>query len=389
VAVRGLLVGAQATQDGMGHVKFSDREPRSEVSDAPTQMRQNLLTEPTRFGAMVGRSAPMRALFATLDKAAASDATVLLEGETGTGKEASAEAIHRSSGRRDGPFVVIDCGAIPAQLLESELFGSERGAYTGAVATRAGAFEAASGGTIFLDEIGELHLDLQPKILRALERRQVKRVGSTEYRPVDMRVVAATNRSLRAEVEARRFRSDLYYRLAVVRIKLPPLRERIADLPLLVEHMLTSLGVADDPGSAAYRDPEFSQRLLRFPWPGNIRQLRNHVERCVALGDPNLPPALETCPPPPDSAPELQIDSSEPLRVARERFVSHFERSYLEAVLARNENNVAAAARAAGVDRIHFYRLLWKHGVRDHKSTSGSDEDPSVDETGARRRRSE
>jgi DNA-binding NtrC family response regulator len=365
-------------------------------------MRQNLLAEPTRFGAMVGRSAPMRALFATLDKAAASDATVLLEGETGTGKEASAEAIHRSSSRRDGPFVVIDCGAIPAQLLESELFGSERGAYTGAVATRAGAFEAASGGTIFLDEIGELHLDLQPKILRALERRQVKRVGSTEYRPVDMRVVAATNRSLRAEVEARRFRSDLYYRLAVVRIKLPPLRERIADLPLLVEHMLTSLGVADDPGSAAYRDPEFSSRLLRFPWPGNIRQLRNHVERCVALGDPNLPPALETCPPPPpDSAPDLlQIDSSEPLRAARERFLSYFERSYLEAVLARHENNVAAAARAAGVDRIHFYRLLWKHGVRAHKSMSGSegasgvaiaspDEDPSVDETGARRRRSE
>jgi transcriptional regulator with PAS, ATPase and Fis domain len=382
----------------MDPLKFGDQEQRSEVSEAPTQMRQHLLSEPTRFGTMVGRSAPMRALFATLDKAAASEATVLLQGETGTGKEASAEAIHRASPRRDGPFVVVDCGAIPSQLLESELFGSERGAYTGAVAARAGAFEAASGGTIFLDEIGELHLDLQPKILRALERRHVKRVGSTEYRPVDLRVIAATNRSLRAEVEAKRFRSDLYYRLAVVRIKLPPLRERIADLPLLVEHILTSLGIADGPESDAYRDPEFLQRLLRFSWPGNIRQLRNHVERCIALGDPNLTPTLETCPPPPPSTPQLEIDSSEPLRAARERFVSYFERSYLEAVLARHDDNVAAAARAAGVDRIHFYRLLWKHGMRDHKTIPGPegasgaaspsrDDEPAVDESGAHRRR--
>ncbi len=372
-----------------------------DTSDAPTQIRQNLLTEPTRFGTMVGKSAPMRALFATLMKAAQSDATVLLEGETGTGKEASAEALHRASPRRDGPFIVVDCGAIPSNLLESELFGSERGAYTGAVSARAGAFEAASGGTIFLDEIGELHLDLQPKILRALERRQIKRVGSNEYRPVDLRVIAATNRSLRAEAEAKRFRSDLYYRLAVVRIKLPPLRERIADLPLLVEHMLKSLGVADSPESELYRDPEFLQKLLRFPWPGNIRQLRNHIERCVALGDPNLPPMLDTCPPPPAAAgAQLQIDPGEPLRVARERFMSRFERSYLEAALARHDNNVAAAARAAGVDRIHFYRLLWKHGLRDHKSLAGAegppstttlptlpeDPEPTVEESGAHRR---
>jgi transcriptional regulator with PAS, ATPase and Fis domain len=380
-------------------VKFGDDEPRTATSEAPTQVRENLLAEPTRFGVMVGKSAPMRALFSTLTKAAASDATVLLEGETGTGKEASAEAIHRASPRRDGPFVVIDCGAIPSQLLESELFGSERGSYTGAIASRAGAFEAASGGTIFLDEIGELHLDLQPKILRALERRQVKRVGSTEYHPVDLRVIAATNRSLRTEVEAKRFRSDLYYRLAVVRIKLPPLRERIADLPLLVDHVLTTLGVADDPDSEAYRDPEFSQRLLRFAWPGNIRQLRNHIERCVALGDPSLPPTLDTCPPPPALGLPVsqQIDSSEPLRVARERFMSHFERSYLGAVLARHENNVAAAARAAGVDRIHFYRLLWKHGMREHKAipagevgpgfaNTSSDDDPRLDESGEHRR---
>ena len=320
---------------------------------------------------MVGRSAPMRALFSTLEKAAATDATILIEGETGTGKEASAESIHQASRRRDGPFVVVDCGAIPAQLLESELFGSERGAYTGAVASRAGAFEAASGGTIFLDEIGELQIDLQPKILRALDRHHVKRVGSTDYHPVDVRVIAATNRSLRAEVEAKRFRSDLYYRLAIVRIKLPPLRERIADLPLLVEHVVSILGVADAPATEALRTREFQERLRRYPWPGNIRQLRNYLERCVALGDAHLSPGFDTCPPPPLGAASPQasspeVDPGEPLRVARERWTYRFEHAYLEAVLKLQGNNVAAAARAAGVDRIYFYRLLWKHGLKTH-----------------------
>jgi DNA-binding NtrC family response regulator len=319
----------------------------------------------------------MRALFSTLEKAAATDATILIEGETGTGKEATAESIHQASRRRDGPFVVVDCGAIPAQLLESELFGSERGAFTGAVANRAGAFETASGGTIFLDEIGELQLDLQPKILRALDRRQVKRVGSTGYRPVDVRVIAATNRSLRAEVEAKRFRSDLYYRLAIVRIKLPPLRERIADLPLLVEHVLNILDVGDAAETEALRTHEFQERLCRYPWPGNIRQLRNYIERCVALGDAHLSPGLDTCPPPPPPsgppssvtsppAAGFEFDPAEPLRAARERWTYRFEHAYLEGILRLHGNNVAAAARAAGVDRIYLYRLLWKHGLKSH-----------------------
>jgi DNA-binding NtrC family response regulator len=330
---------------------------------------------------MVGTTPKMRALLATLQKAAASDATVLLEGETGTGKEGSAEAIHRASHRRDGPFVVVDCGAIPSQLLESELFGSERGAYTGAVTSRTGAFEAASGGTIFLDEIGELHIDLQPKILRALERRHVKRVGANEYRPADVRVIAATNRALRAEVEAKRFRSDLYYRLAVVRIKLPPLRERSADIPLLVEHVLSSLGVADLPESDALRSEPFLEKLLRYPWPGNIRQLRNYIERCVALGEANLPPGLDTTPPPPPdaSSPPAEISVAEPLRVARQRWTNTFERAYLESVLAHHHNNVAAAARTAGVDRIYFYRLLWKHGLRTPNAPPGTPEGEAGD----------
>jgi len=334
--------------------------------DTPTRIHDQFLAEPTRFGKMVGRSAVTRSLFELLQRAAASDATVLVEGETGTGKEATAEAIHFEGDRKNGPFVVIDCGAIPPQLLESELFGHERGAFTGAIASRQGAFEAASGGTIFLDEIGELTLDLQPKILRVLERRQVKRVGSTNYAKIDVRVIAATNRSLRAEVQAQRFRSDLYYRLAVVQVKLPPLRERIADIPILVSHVLDSMGVAGQPIAESLSSPEFLDRVTRYHWPGNVRQLRNYIERSVALDDSNLPPNPDTTPPPELDEPNDAVDISQPLRLARENCVSNFERRYLEALLLQHRNNVSAAARAAGVDRIHFYRLLWKHGLREH-----------------------
>jgi two-component system response regulator GlrR len=345
--------------------------------DEPTSIHNQFLAEPTRFGKMVGRSAVTRSLFELLQRAAMSDATVLVEGETGTGKEATAEAIHHEGDRKNGPFVVIDCGAIPPQLLESELFGHERGAFTGAVAAREGAFEAASGGTIFLDEIGELTLDLQPKILRVLERRQVKRVGSTNYSKIDVRVIAATNKSLRAEVRGQRFRSDLYYRLAVVEVRLPPLRERAADLPILVDYVLTSLGIMHEPIGQLLRSQEFLHRLTHYSWPGNIRQLRNYIERCAALDNPNLPPNLETIPPESAKQVEEQIDISLPLRSARDQCISSFERRYLEALLAQHKGNVSAAARAAEVDRIHFYRLLWKHGLRDHvpeKPAEGSGE---------------
>jgi len=300
----------------------------------------------------------MRAVFSLLERAAASDATVLLEGETGTGKEAAAESIHRESARRDGPFVVVDCGAIPPDLVESELFGHDQGAFTGAITSREGAFEAASGGTIFLDEIGELGPEMQPKLLRALERREVKRVGSNRYEPVDVRVVAATNRNLRAEVNARKFRSDLYYRLAVLEIRLPPLRERTADLQLLVEHVLTNLRATERPEAASLRTQRFLTDLARHSWPGNIRELRNYVERCLALHEQTpLTPAAE------DPGPPV-IDENEPFRVARERWTRTFERRYLERILRSQRDNVTAAARAAGVDRISFYRLLWRHGLR-------------------------
>jgi two-component system response regulator GlrR len=345
--------------------------------DGPTRIRQQFISEPTHFGNLVGRSAPMRSLFELLQRAAVSDATVLIEGETGTGKEATAETIHREGNRKNGPFVVIDCSAIPGQLLESELFGHERGSFTGAVAARQGAFQAASGGTIFLDEIGELSLDLQPKILRALERRQAKPVGATQYEPFDVRVIAATNRSLRTEVQAQRFRSDLYYRLAVVQVKLPPLRERLSDLSLLVENMLRSMEVDDRVIAAALRAQPFLERLTHYRWPGNVRQLRNYIERCVALDDPTLPPNLDTMPPPPGGAPldgQEPIDITQPLKFAREKCVGNFERRYLEALLRKHNNNVSAAARAAEVDRIHFYRLLWKHGLRDHNAEKQSED---------------
>jgi transcriptional regulator with PAS, ATPase and Fis domain len=316
------------------------------------------LSTSERFGAMVGRSVAMRRVFARLERAAESDATVLLEGETGTGKEVAAESIHRQSARRDQPMLVVDCGAIPPDLLESELFGHERGAFTGASGAREGVFEAASGGTIFLDEIGELALDLQPKLLRVMERREVKRVGANRYLPVDVRVVAATNRSLKALVNDRRFRADLYYRLAVVDVRLPALRERLEDLPALVEHLLTELGAQGRAEAAELRSEGFLANLGQHSWPGNVRELRNYLERCIALRE-TVPLASE-----PGEEGGAAPDMSLPLKDARERWNRVFERRYVEEMMRRHDGNAAAAARAAGVDRMHFYRLVWRHGLR-------------------------
>jgi DNA-binding NtrC family response regulator len=313
------------------------------------------LSSRERFGVMVGRSVPMRAVFAVLERAAAGDATVLLGGETGTGKEAASESIHRESARAEKPFLVVDCGAIPPNLLESELFGHKRGSFTGATGDREGAFEAANGGTIFLDEIGELSLDLQPKLLRALDKREVKPVGSNKPVPIDVRVIAATNRNLQTEVNAGKFRADLYYRLAVLEVRLPSLRERTEDIPLLVEHILENLGASDRDEAAPIRAPEFQAHLAQHGWPGNVRELRNYIERSLALQAP--PPGG------PGPAPAY-LDQTRPLRVAREAWIRAFERGYLEDLLKKHDNNVTAAARAAGVDRIHFYRLLWKHNLR-------------------------
>ena len=315
-----------------------------------------------RFGLLVGRSPAMRRLFAELARVAATDASVLLLGETGTGKELAAESLHREGARAAGPFVVVDCGAIPPSLLESELFGHEKGAFTGAIAERIGAFEQADGGTVFLDEIGELPTELQPKLLRVLERREVKRVGASKHQSVDVRIVAATHRDLRAMVNAQKLRADLYYRLAVVTLTIPALRARTGDLPLLVADLLAALGKATHPVAELVRSPDFLEELARHEWPGNVRELRNYVETSLALhGVPAEGEAREGLP---SEGRSPLLAATVPFKEARDRWVGVFERGYLGDLMSRHQGNASAAARAAGVDRAYLYRLLWRHGLR-------------------------
>ncbi|HEX2735280.1 MAG TPA: sigma 54-interacting transcriptional regulator [Polyangiaceae bacterium] len=314
------------------------------------------LSTRTEFGDLVGNSWAMRQAFALLERAAASDATVLIEGETGTGKEGAAEAIHTHSLRGTEPFIVVDCSALPANLLESELFGHERGAFTGATERRIGAFEAAHKGTLFLDEIGELPLDLQPKLLRVLEKREIRRVGSNQHQLVDVRVVAATNRDLRSLVNAGTFRSDIYYRLAVLHVALPALRERPEDFSALITSLGTRLGVSktliDELTTA-----ESLARLQRGAWPGNVRELRNFVERCGVMQQ-TLPLAG------PDASSALEVDTKLSFAEAKQRLVDQFERRYLSALLQQTGGNVSQAARHADLDRPYLYKLLYRHGVR-------------------------
>jgi transcriptional regulator with PAS, ATPase and Fis domain len=323
------------------------------------------LSQHDSFGRMVGRSRAMRALFATLERAATTNATVLLMGETGTGKDIAAEMIHTTGPRSQQPFIVVDCGALPPNLMESELFGYEKGAFTGADKTRPGALEAANGGTLFFDEIGELPWDLQPKLLRVLESRQVQRIGSTQRIPFDVRVIAATSRNLWSEVNAQRFRSDLYYRLAVIKVVVPPLRERFQDLPLLIDTLLDAIG-ADEQEVKRLNTEEFRSEIGRHSWPGNVRELRNYLERCVALQS-SAPPDE----PGGDTSESLSEHSELPIAAARERWVRNFERRYAKALLLKHDNNVTAAARAAGIDRKSLHRLLSRCGIRAREDDEG------------------
>ncbi|NTX50158.1 sigma 54-interacting transcriptional regulator [Myxococcus sp. CA051A] len=324
-----------------------------------------LHSEP-HFGKLVGEGAVMRALFARLARLAVTDATVLIEGESGTGKELVAEALHQRSPRASGPFVVVDCGSIPPELVESELFGHEKGSFTGATHERRGAFEAAHGGTLFLDEIGELPLAVQPRLLRALERRQVKRVGADAFRPVDVRFVAATHRDLRAGVNRGEFREDLYFRLAVGMVSVPPLRAHLEDLSLLLRHLweetFRSLGLPPRP----YTPPgaETLRQLMSLPWRGNVRELRNFVERSVAMSGA-LDAAFVQGTPTPGSVPSLpsvRVDLS--YKDAKEAWLDHFEETYLRQRLNSAGGNVSQMAREAEVDRAHVIKLLRKHAVR-------------------------
>ncbi|HJK99241.1 MAG TPA: sigma 54-interacting transcriptional regulator, partial [Polyangiaceae bacterium LLY-WYZ-14_1] len=352
----------------------------------------------TRFGEVLGAHPSMRLLYAILERVAPTDTTVVLEGETGTGKDVVARSVHQRSARADGPFVVFDCSAVPRNLIESELFGHERGAFTGAVGSRRGVFEIAEGGTVFLDELGELSTELQPRLLRVLEQREVKRVGSARPIKVDVRVIAATNRQLEHEVRAGRFREDLFYRLSVVRLELPPLRRRRDDVPLLVEHFLeTARFNRDAKGRRLVRrvDRGALEHLMTHDWPGNVRELVNALERAVRFAEGgtieagHLPDHVvrpqerrvgaATAPAPapagdqgagrpdgpgPDgSSPGPGSPRPPTFKDAKERWLVVFERDYVAELLRRHQGNISGAAREAALDRKYFRQLMKKHGL--------------------------
>jgi transcriptional regulator with GAF, ATPase, and Fis domain len=320
-----------------------------------------LPSDKTWFGAAIGHSLAMRTIFGVLERIAKTDATVLLEGETGTGKDVLARAIWTESARPQGPFVVVDCGAVSYSLLESELFGHERGAFTGAIAARVGAFELADGGTVFLDEIGELPIDVQPKLLRVLETKEFRRVGGNRTMKSDVRVLVATKRSLQREVQAGKFREDLYFRLAVVPITVPPLRARRDDIPQLVEHILRASGGGLSVG------PDTMQGLMAHDWPGNVRELRNVLERAVymarAVGTTEL--SLVSLPTAASAGGEVfQFEPAKSYRETRAKYDAEFERRYVKWLLGRHGGNVSAAAREAKMDRKHLHDMAKKHGLR-------------------------
>jgi two-component system response regulator GlrR len=302
---------------------------------------------------LITRSSAMEDLLAQARRVAASDASVCIFGQSGTGKELLARAIHRASPRAQAPFVAVNCGAIPEGLLESELFGHKKGSFTGAVSDRRGLFQAAQGGTLFLDEVGDMPLPLQVKLLRALEERKVRPVGSHETHDVDVRVISATHRKLEEKIAAGEFREDLYYRLNVVKLYIPALAERREDIPLLASHFLTRLAERYRRGHLGF-SPEAMQLMVSAPWPGNVRQLLNVIEQAVALA------ATEMIP---DSLVRQALDAGDttltPLDTARKAF----ERDYLVRILKITGGNVTKAARLAGRNRTEFYRLLERHSL--------------------------
>ncbi|MBL8784476.1 MAG: sigma 54-interacting transcriptional regulator [Deltaproteobacteria bacterium] len=355
---------------GKTDVRFQSLDERVEITPANRD----------RFGRIVGTSIRMREIFGILEKIAPSGVTVVIEGETGTGKEVVARTIHEASRRIDKPFVVFDCGAVPENLIESELFGHEKGSFTGAIMARQGLFENAQGGTIFLDELGELSLDLQPKLLRALEQREIRRVGSNKPIKIDVRVIAATNRNLAEEVKAGRFREDLFYRLSVVRLILPPLRERKEDLPHLTKHILLRAPFnKDQDGNPRVKgvSREGLDAMMSYEWPGNVRELVNVVERACAYAEGEYV-GLEDMPeqisgigivrrrPNPEAATardRIEKIADKPFKEAKEEWLSSFERDYIFNLLKRNSFNISHAAREADIDRKYFRKLMKKYGI--------------------------
>jgi DNA-binding NtrC family response regulator len=343
--------------------------PADEVIDIPPSASD-------RFGALYGGSHAMRGVFGLLERASKSNASILFLGESGTGKELMARGVHDASPRANGPFVVFDCGASTETLIESDLFGHVKGAFTGAASDREGAFAAADGGTLFLDEIGDLPVALQPKLLRMLEAGEVVPLGGRKSAHYDVRIVAATHRDVFAEVARGGFRGDLYYRLAVVEIQVPPLRQRTGDLERLVAMFLERAGapqLASQVGGAAL------ERLGRYHWPGNVRELRNVITRAVALAGPDddfqsLPFVLR----PTIAAPEVltAFKADRPFHEAKDALVDRFERAYLEDLVQRAAGNLSQAARLAGLERKFLYKLLDRAGLRQKAVSPDEDREP-------------
>ncbi|GAB4558007.1 MAG: hypothetical protein Tsb0020_02640 [Haliangiales bacterium] len=376
---------------GQTHIHFQPLENVVEIA----------LSERDRFGEVIGTSAVMREIFARLEKVAQSDLTCLITGETGTGKELVARGIHDASPRRGNPFVVLDCGSIPRELIESTLFGHEKGSFTGAVGQHLGCFEQAHGGTIFLDEIGELDITLQPRLLRVLEQREITRVGGSRMIKVDVRVVAATNRDLRAEVNAGKFREDLYFRLSVVNAELPPLRARDDDVAIIAQQFLRD--VSSRRGISLSFGQDAMSAITAHAWPGNVRELRNVVERAAALsdgpvitrsdlvfgrepgtsglvkhdliqagasavraavaslGDEHAKATVSTNESGPVSFDPALFSRDFGFKSAKQAIVDAFEVAYLRAVLERHDGNITRSAQEAGLTRYHLRELLKRH----------------------------
>jgi len=331
---------------------LEERRLRHEV----TTLRQELRTR-YHFENLIGKSRAMQEVFALIEQVAGSRSTVMVYGKSGTGKELVAKAIHYNSPRSTKAFVPVNCAAIPAELLESELFGHEKGSFTGAIATKVGKFELATGGTLFLDEVGSMRLDLQAKILRALQEREVERVGGTRTIKIDVRVIAATNRDLKKAVEDGSFREDLYYRLNVVPITLPDLKDRQEDIPLLANHFVQKFGQESNPGIREI-SKEAMAILLSHAWPGNVRELENVIERAVTLG---RGPAIQ----PGDLPPHL-AGGANPLEraLAKEATLEDLEKDYIAMILHRTRGHQIRAASILGIDRRTLYRKIRRYGIR-------------------------
>jgi len=312
----------------------------------------------TMWGNIYGQSVKMRTIFAMLEKMVKTSATIILQGETGTGKELFARAIHEKSPRKDNPFVIFDCSSVADNLIESELFGHKKGSFTGAAYDREGVFEQGNNGTVFLDEIGELNLDLQPKLLRVLESREVKRVGENRTSPVNVRIIAATNRNLTEEVEKGRFREDLYYRLSVFQVNIPPLRDRKEDIPIITEHLIEQLcleyGIEKLPGISA----DTFEILRSHSWPGNVRELRNVLSRALAMGDRMLVK-------PGDLLLTEQVEpSNKGNDILGEMSLEEIEKTVIQKTLKRHQGNKTQAAKALGIAYSTLFEKLKKYNLQ-------------------------